>query len=132
MTNALWLGEKAARRARFQFALVEFFADAMIERAAQHHHVPIIGMRMGLECSVRRPPDQLDIQSRFRAVPHDGRKFLRFDARNFGPRHLFQLYRGDGQLAARRDRKLLRQAWYRENRSEQQEERETKHESSKQ
>jgi len=28
-------------------------------------------MRLGL------PPDQLDIQSRFRAVPHDGRKFLR-------------------------------------------------------
>src|SRR5580658_3787537 len=65
MTNTLWLGEKAARRAHFQFALVEFFADAMIERAAQHRHVPVIGMRMGLEGSVRRPPDELDIQSRF-------------------------------------------------------------------
>jgi hypothetical protein len=50
-----------AHRSRFQFALVEFFVDAMIEGAAQHHHVPVIGMRMGLEDRVRRPPDQLDI-----------------------------------------------------------------------
>ena len=43
------------------------------------------------------PPDQLDIQSRFRAVPHDGRKFLRSaNAGNFRPRHLVQFYRDDG------------------------------------
>lgn len=61
MTNTLWLGEKAANRSHFQFALVEFFADAMIKGATQHHHAPVIGMRMGLEYRVRRPPDQLDI-----------------------------------------------------------------------
>ena len=49
MTNTLWLGEKTACRPRFQFALVEFLADAVIERAAQHHYVSVIGMRMGLE-----------------------------------------------------------------------------------
>jgi hypothetical protein len=40
----------------------------MIEGAAQHDHVSVIGMRMGLEHRVRRPPDQLDIESRFRPV----------------------------------------------------------------
>jgi hypothetical protein len=60
MTSTLRLGEKAASRPRFQFALVEFFGDAVIERAAQHYHVPVIGMRMGLEDGVSRPPDQLD------------------------------------------------------------------------
>jgi len=101
MTNTLWLGEKTACRPRFQFALVEFLADAVIERAAQHHYVSVIGMRMGHEGGVRRPPDQLDVQSGLLAIPHDGRKFLRgTDAENSRPRHLVEFYRGNGQLAA--------------------------------
>ena len=71
----------------------------------------IIGMRMGLEDGVRRPPDQLNVQSRSRAIPYKRRKFNRADAEHPRPRHLVHFYRSNGQLAARRDRKkLLRKA----------------------
>src|SRR5579871_4074198 len=128
MTNTLWLGEEAPRRPRFQFCLVEFFSDAVIERAAQHHDIPVIGVRVRLEDRVRRPPDELNIKSGFRTVSHDGCEFLcRADAGNSCPRHLVQFDRRDRQRAPRQNGELLCKARRHEKRRQQNQEREAEH-----